>query len=55
MTVCTLKDARRGACSTITLIFSSTKPANITFAGAKKSPYFGKVGDLAFAYATARG
>lgn len=31
----------------------STKPAKNTFAGAMKSPYFSKVGDLAFAYATA--
>ena len=29
--------------------------AKNTLASAKKSPYFGKVGDIAFAYATARG
>ena len=29
-----------------------TKRANNTVARAMKSPYFGKVGDLAFAYAT---
>mgnify|MGYP003396164989 CR=1 FL=1 len=33
----------------------ATKLAKNTLASAKKSPYFGKVGDIAFAYATARG
>ncbi len=33
---------------------AGTKRAKDTFARATKSPYFGKVGDLAFAYATAR-
>jgi len=31
------------------------KLAKNTLASAMKSPYFGKVGDIAFAYATARG
>jgi len=30
------------------------KLANTSVASAKQSPYFGKVGDIAFAYATAR-
>lgn len=33
---------------------AGTKLANTSVASAKKSPYFGKVGDLEFAYATAR-
>ena len=34
---------------------AGTKLAKNTLASAVKSPYFGKVGDIAFAYATARG
>ena len=34
---------------------AGTKLAKNTLASAMKSPYFGKAGDLAFAYATARG
>ena len=39
----------------ITLNSRETKLAKNTLASAVKSPYFGKVGDIAFAYATARG
>ena len=49
MTVCTLRDARRGARLTDTLILSGTKPAKNLSAGVK-SPYFG-MKDFAFAYA----
>ena len=38
-----------------TLNWRETKLAKNTLASAMKSPYFGKVGDIAFAYATARG
>ncbi len=38
-----------------TLIWHGNILAKNTLASAKKSPYFGKVGDIAFAYATARG
>ena len=38
-----------------TLNWWETKLAKNTLASAMKSPYFGKVGDIAFAYATARG
>jgi len=37
------------------LKLAGNKLANTNVASAKKSPYFGKVGDIAFAYATARG
>jgi len=37
------------------LKLARTKRAKNTLARATKSPYFGKVGDIAFAYATARG
>lgn len=37
------------------LKLAGTKLAKNTLASAMKSPYFGKVGDLAFAYAAARG
>ncbi len=37
------------------LKLAGTKRAKNTLARAVKSPYFGKVGDIAFAYATARG
>jgi len=37
------------------LKLAGNKLAKNTLASAKRSPYFGKVGDIAFAYATARG
>ena len=37
------------------LNLAGNKLAKNTLASAKQSPYFGKVGDIAFAYATARG
>ena len=37
------------------LNLAGTKLAKNTLASAVKSPYFGKVGDIAFAYVTARG